>query len=221
MGIGERDYDSLIDKITQVGLDSDWKKVINKDYSTFGLKEDGSIWFWGFDSKALLGDTNEIYYEPLKLLDNSFIDIFSNELGLVCLDSSGSLFSIGEYFRSAQELKLEFAFKNFKFGKCQSNSFSLFKDNKVFLWGINIGLKFTNWIPEDDYFFPELLNNGNDISISEGIIDIAQVRNGFVLIDTNNNLQAWGDNSNADLTNGMSSYYSEPINIVPNKNLSP
>lgn len=217
MGIGENELNTVIDSITQVGLDSNWKKVDCLFFSkSIGLKTDGSLWLWGRDNDNLINDKSEIYYEPTKIGEYNCKDFIQNILGVVLLDSSGSLFSIGRYFNTESNLKYNLNFKDFKFGKSLSYAFSLFSGRNIFLWGMNNGLNFTSNIPAGVIAFPEYLLGKNG-SILEGVLDLAQVGNGFALIDSSNNLQAWGENTNGELANGKSSFYSEPINIMPNK----
>jgi len=67
VGVG-RD-DQYVAVPTRVGVDNDWVAVSAGAYHSLALKSDGSLWGWGNNYYAALGDQEGDAYEPIKIGD--------------------------------------------------------------------------------------------------------------------------------------------------------
>lgn len=216
MGIGKLDT-MIIDSITQVGNDSDWVKTNYSYFHTIGLKTDGSLWMWGKDTKPYFEEHDKQYYEPIKLGDFNCKDFTTSADRpydaslLVFIDKENKLQSLNKGLVIETTLKSN---SSLEFGKTDGSCVALYGDLYTAFMGHNMGLRFTSLINEEIVKTPFIIDSEYGLN---NLKDIAQVRFGFVAIDSNSNLIAWGDNTYGALTDGKSSVYKEPINIMPDK----
>lgn len=218
MGIGELDdpEKNIIDRITKVGNSDKWTNISTlNNYRTFGVQEDGSIWLWGGDSDLLLDTIYRTYYTPNKLGDYDCVDIRSNDIGTLFTNSKGEVYSIGKFnsVTTTMPNKLTYGSDNIEFIETDSRCFALKQKNYCMLLGFNNGLKYGHEY-QDSYYSYFIAPNFESII---GYKAIAQTGNGFIFIDSSNNLRAWGNNSNGELGNGISSKCSEPFQLLPNR----
>ena len=210
--------EGTVDSIIQVDMDTDWEKVSSFHNLIIGLKYDGSLWVWGMDVFQLFDERASEIYSKKKLGEYNCIDFLLSNHGFVIIDNRGDLLSIGRYMNLYTRGSINrinyFEHKVKKFGKTDFVTLAAYGDSDVLVWGMNEGLKFTSLINEEMYYFPVKISDSRNLI---KITDLAQIGNGFVAVDTSGNLVAWGNNSFGELTNGKSSIYNEPINIMPNK----
>jgi alpha-tubulin suppressor-like RCC1 family protein len=216
MGIGKLDT-MIIDSITQIGNDSDWVKTNYSGFHTIGLKTDGSLWVWGKDTKPYFEERDKQYYEPIKLGDFNCKDFTTSADRpydaslLVFIDKENMLQILNKGL--VLETILE-SNSSLEFGKTDGSCVALYGDSYTAFLGHNMGLRFTSLNNEEIVKTPFIIDSEYGLN---NLKDIAQVRFGFVAIDSNSNLIGWGDNTYGALTNGKSSVYKEPINIMPDK----
>lgn len=218
MGIGELDdpENNIVNRITKVGDSKKWTKISSAFFGyTFGVQKDGSIWLWGGDHNQILDTINRAYYTPIKLGDYDCVDIRTNGIGNLFTNSKGEVYSIGKFNSVTTTIpnKLTYGNDNIEFIETDSRCFALKLEDYCILLGNNDGLKFG---PENQdsyysYFVAPYFES------MKGFKGIAQTGNGFMFIDSSNNLRAWGSNSNGELGNGLSSKYSEPFQLLPSR----
>ncbi|MFN3194404.1 MAG: T9SS type A sorting domain-containing protein [Chlorobiota bacterium] len=219
MGIGELDEPekNIIDRITKVGDSNDWTEVSvsSFEYRTFGVKEDGSIWFWGSDQNKLIDTINKLYFTPTKLGDYDCKNIRTNTVGTLFTNSKGEVYSIGEFnsVTTTKPNRLTYGNDNIEFIDTDRGCFALKLIDFCILLGNNDGLKFGPEYKDSYYSFFV----APYFESMKGFKGIAQTGNGFIFIDSSNNLRAWGSNSNGELGNGISSKYSEPFQLLPSR----
>ena len=67
LGLGRGD--AYVDVPTRIGADNDWVAVSAGRSHSLALKSDGSLWGWGNNACAALGDQEGNAYEPVKISD--------------------------------------------------------------------------------------------------------------------------------------------------------
>jgi hypothetical protein len=81
---------------TQVGTDTDWKMIDINSISAYGLKTDGSLWFWGDNDGYVMGSSTSSYYEPTKFVSSikwKFVSVGVRHVAAISQD--GKLYSRG------------------------------------------------------------------------------------------------------------------------------
>jgi alpha-tubulin suppressor-like RCC1 family protein len=65
----------------QIGTDNKWKQVSVSDRISQAIKEDGTLWVWGYNRNGQLGDgTNTNRYSPVQIGTEEWLTISSNTL---------------------------------------------------------------------------------------------------------------------------------------------
>lgn len=86
----------------QVGGDTDWKSVYASDKVSFGIKEDGSLWGWGYNQMSVLGlgleNSYNTYNSPTQIITGSWKVVVSDGETTYALNSSGSLWGWGQNY---------------------------------------------------------------------------------------------------------------------------
>lgn len=96
-GNGQTDTHNYQDNPTQVGTDTNWKKVSTDQYNFRALKTNGTLWGWGNNYASMLGDgTNSPKYTPVQLgTDTDWSDLVGYSTSIYALKSNHSLFGWG------------------------------------------------------------------------------------------------------------------------------
>jgi len=80
----------------QIGIDTDWSKVIASTDHSFAIKTDGTLWAWGENYFGVLGSMIPPTTVPLKIgTDTSWLNIASGQYHTIALKSDSSLWSWG------------------------------------------------------------------------------------------------------------------------------
>lgn len=83
--------------IGQVGSDDDWSYLNAGGSETFAIKQDGSLWGWGYNFYGALGlgDTNS-RYQPTRIgTDNDWVGVWGFNQSTFALKSNGTLWATG------------------------------------------------------------------------------------------------------------------------------
>jgi len=94
------------DVFVQIGEDTNWNKVSNRNYHTAAIKSDGSLWTWGAGSYGEIGDGKSGYLGdgvtlhssllPYRVgIDNKWTDVASGGYFTVGLKTDGTLWAWG------------------------------------------------------------------------------------------------------------------------------
>ena len=100
LGLGDNCFDNIYIP-EQIGIDDTWQHVTTTNYSSAGLKKDGSIWTWGVNwSGELANGSYDYNYEPTQEISSSFdwchVDGGANSFGhMVALKVDGTLWAWG------------------------------------------------------------------------------------------------------------------------------
>lgn len=87
---------------TQVGTDTDWKKVVVGAAHGMGIKEDGSLWMWGWNERGQLADMTEgagsLFVKTPKQYgtETDWVDVFAVNYCSYAIKSDGTLWAWGD-----------------------------------------------------------------------------------------------------------------------------
>jgi alpha-tubulin suppressor-like RCC1 family protein len=85
---------------TQISTDKDWKNILRdrRDYSTIGIKTDGSLWAWGHNRYGIMGDGTTIdKIVPTQIgTDKDWLSFEVGSSSVLALKTDGSLWSWGD-----------------------------------------------------------------------------------------------------------------------------
>lgn len=212
-----------------VALESSWTKIANKSIRNFGLKSDGTLWYWGGSIPANGSNDwtitrppsqTETYYNIPSYGDGSY-DLSCGSAHVAIITYSGSLVSWGNnYFGQIgdgtttrrTELTLPITGNSgWKKVSCGANNTSAIKtDGTLWAWGLN------------NY---GQLGDGTAINKSSPVQNILtgnnwnQVASGYehtLAIKTDGTLWAWGRNDYGQLGDGTVIDRSSPVQLPGN-----
>lgn len=95
LGIGSN---ASVYQPTQVGTNTNWKKIAPGRYQTIGLKMDGTLWAWGHNNYGQLGlgTIGGNNYSPTQIgTDSNWIDVESGLYFGAALKASGEIYTWG------------------------------------------------------------------------------------------------------------------------------
>ena len=81
----------------QIGTDNDWKFIAAGEFNSFGIKNNGTLWAWGFNDAGQLGNGNTTtQYYPIQIgTDTNWASVNSGYQHTVALKTDGSLWAWG------------------------------------------------------------------------------------------------------------------------------
>ncbi len=135
----------------RVGTDSDWKVVAAGDYHSLALKEDGSLWAWGYNSEGALGDGSSTErYEPTHIgTDSDWVAVSGGNAHSLALKADGSLWAWGHNAegqlgdgtttRRYEPTRIGTDTDWKAVAASSSHSFGLKTDGSLWAWGWNYG----------------------------------------------------------------------------------
>jgi alpha-tubulin suppressor-like RCC1 family protein len=204
MGTGGRlglgDYDDRTVPV-QVGTDNDWVFVEAGVYTSFGIRNNGTLWAWGVGINGQLGlDAQSEALEPTKVgLSDIWVAVAASQEFTIGLQSDGTIWGWGlssngelgdetivlRSFPEKVSLRSEWAAIETTIG-----GHSLALDNEGYLWGTGRNNFGQLGSPEDIYSFSEwtLLDSTNQyLSIASGKDHTLVIRNDNTLWATGRN----------------------------------
>jgi alpha-tubulin suppressor-like RCC1 family protein len=229
MGIGPLNDNNII-MPTQVGTDSDWKKVGAGINYTIAIKEDGTLWSWGSNQEGALGtnnlDDNFISYVPMQVGTNAnWSNVYANGEGHISLaiKENGTLWSWGtpspyllgypnshlnNSYRSPHQIGTDTDWMQVSV----SNQFSaaLKNNGTLFAWGTTSTSLFGNGLPQYTTFNSPLpVQIGTDSDWTQFTVGHASL----LALKSNGTRWGWGQNSSYQLGAGSNTFISTPTQL--------
>jgi alpha-tubulin suppressor-like RCC1 family protein len=210
LGIGTADTD-LHTVPAKVGTDNDWKMVVASRDNTAALKQDGSLWMWGRNSRGMLATGNIVdSYVPVKVVvDNepniTWSDVSLGSVHCAAVTTDGRLFTWGSgtpgslgfsgYGKLGNGTIGGYAVSPLQIGKdtdwisveCGFEyTLAMKKDGTLWRWGSIIYLVLTNETIESSEISPVLQN------MEQAIKAIASGGDHVVLLTPDSKLYTYG-----------------------------
>ena len=203
-----------------IGTATDWKMVaVSHARSAFAIKNNGTLWCWGSNIAALLGD-NLVTGRAFPTQHNTATDWASITLGvahMLALKTNGTLWSWGDggHGETGDGLPANYnRFTPLQIGTSTwkavagglNTSYGIKTDGTLWAWGLNdvgqLGLGNTTNQP-----FPVQI--GTDTNWDK----VTAGYQGAIALKTNGSLWAWGDNSAGQYGNGTTVSSTTPVYI--------
>ncbi len=214
--LGDASTTNRLTKIQETTHSHDWKMVDASGWTTYAIKEDGSLWAWGSNDLGQLGDGSDIFIhktnpEPVKISTDNWIDISSFRKHILALKSDGSLWAWGSNINGAigsgntdlqqTPYQIDGTWKAISAGT--NFSIAIKDDGKIYSWGSNglgelgLGDKDNRLIPTVVVAQGELLADWN----SSPFVSVSAGANHVLVIQANGTVWGWGNNGFGQLTN--------------------
>jgi alpha-tubulin suppressor-like RCC1 family protein len=221
LGVGSSEQ--FVTVPTQVGTDADWKSVDTNRWNTFALKQDGSLWAWGYNYWGVLGvgSSEQSVTAPTQVgTDADWKVVNTQGRSTFAMKQDGSLWAWGINVRgrlglgsSEQYVTIptrvgtdaEWKFSNAYF----ETNFALKQDGSLWAWGYNERGILGVGSVEQYVTVPTRVGSDADwssVTISEGY-------NGFLAQKQDGSLWGWGENGDGQL--GVGSM--DPVVTVPTR----
>ena len=192
----------------QIGTGNNWKTIATSEVSSsFGIKNDGTLWAWGSNIAGLLGDNlTTVFMTPtLRTTGNDWSSIVCGAGHALAIKNNGTLWSWGNYSRGATGndgfrcayydpyLVSSDAWLTVAAG--YDTSFGIKTDGTLWAWGWNdVGqLGIGNYVNQ---FSPVQIGTDNNWAVVSARYQTAAA------IKTDGSLWVWGSNRFGQLGNG-------------------
>jgi alpha-tubulin suppressor-like RCC1 family protein len=218
MGLGSKyagaiGNNSQTTRNTPYPIGSGFKQIAAGAYHSLGIRQDGSLWAWGWNQYGQLGDGTTIdKLKPVRVGDG-FIQVVANYQRTFALKADGSLWGwganyggeLGDGTHSNRLTPTLIGYWNFsKIATGNDHTLALKGDQTLWAWGANqYGQLGTG--NQKDILQP--------IKIGDGYIDIQTGGAHSVALKTNGILMSWGVNNYGQLGTGNNTSTSLPIAV--------
>lgn len=182
----------------QIGTDQDWKTIVtggentNFGFSTFGIKNNGTLWAWGYNNIGQLGDgTNVSKFIPTQIGNDTWISISTSlQTCSFGVKSDGSVWAWGGVIINYSGYTSSVPIRVNGIANCKSvynePNYALFIKTDNTLWGYGNG---PGLVPDSNNLFPmQQIGSANNWSNLYG--------NAGTCLATKTDGTAWGCGSN-------------------------
>ena len=197
-----------------------WKsvKVTELGY-VIGLKQDGSIWFWGRDSwkMVLKGAPNNSFHNPIQLSPNKdWQSISVSYSSILAIKKNGTLWGLGDNRLGQLGIPATSAQKVTTFTKVgnfadwtqveigETTTVGVRNNGSLWQWGLGFSGKLTS----SRTIAPPAM-----ISQTKNWVKVWNTGEGAFALQKNGNLWAWGDNSYGQLGTGTAIWRTSPTPV--------
>lgn len=212
----------------KIGTDTNWSKVFAGNNSTAAIKNDGTLWMWGYNGNYILGTGSQqiIFSTPQKVSnDTNWHEISVGYTHVLALKKNGSLWAWGSnnygklglsngqnVYGSPQQVGNDTTWSNISISNLSSDhSIALKKDGTIWCWGVNnygqLGLGTPSYTTISS---PQKLNNHSNS------LKIISSSDFSLIIKNDGTLWSMGENSNGQLGRTFYSTEKKQIEIDTN-----
>ena len=205
----------------QVGSLTNWSSVVlcgsNQNFA-FGIKTDGSLWAWGFNSAGQLGLGNTTYYSSPKQVGSltNWLTVAGGYLTSIATKTDGTLWTWGSGQYGSLGLGNTTNYSSPKQVGALTNWLSVTASYK---WSIATKTDGTLWAWGTNYFGALGTGNLNNYSSPKQIGALTNWKTvvsgnyGVYALKTDGTLWAWGRNQFGQLGLGNITSYSSPMQV--------
>ena len=187
-------------------------------HSTFAIKDDGSLWGWGWeysdDRQAF--ETREVQPLPAKILDN--VAVIVSELAVhrhTAIKADGSLWAWGSNWNGAlgdgttedRTIPVKIMDNVSSVSKESEHTMAIQTDGSLWAWGSNWNGVLGDGTTENRTIPVKIMDNVSSVSMGSGYT---------MAIQTDGSLWAWGSNWNGMLGDGTTEDRAIPVKIMDN-----
>ncbi|MGM0441358.1 MAG: T9SS type A sorting domain-containing protein [Elusimicrobiota bacterium] len=191
----------------RVGSDTDWSKITAGARHSLGIKEDGTLWAWGWNDYGQLGLGDTIDKDiPLQVSTHSWSFVAGGGYHTLAIREDGTLWAwgrnedgqlgVGDNSDKNSPVQVGVSTRWVTCAAGANHSLAIKDNGKLWAWGFNdsgrLGLEDNYTIGESTNIPVEMLSNVDWDKISAGF-------NHTLGIKDNNTLWAWGANTYGQL----------------------
>lgn len=222
LGIGSR-VNIYISIPTQVSMDTTWTNIAAGSSHTLAIKEDGTLWAWGWNSSGQLGDGIRISKNiPVQIgTDNTWSQVNAGSTHSFALKNNGTLWAwgtnengqLGSGKSISSTTPLQIGMDN-TWSEVDASTFhnlGLKTDGTLWAWGVNFNGQLGDGTTSEK-------NTPVKIGVGTTWASIKTGYNYSLAIKTDGTLWAWGLNSSGQLGDGTNVDKNIPVQIGTNTN---
>lgn len=217
LGDGTNNPNSIVP--IQIGTATNWQFISVGAEHSLAIKTDGTLWAWGRNSEAQLGDgTNNNSNVPIQIgIDNNWVAVSAGSEHNLAKKSNGTLWAWGgntygqcgnatppNSVATPQQVGTATNWQNIS--AVSYHSLAIQSDGTLWAWGLNLN----GQLGDGTYI-------NRDVPVAIGFeTDWKLISTGWnhsIAIKTDGTLWAWGDNNFGQLGDGTNTYQNQPIAI--------
>ncbi|SHG14147.1 RCC1 domain-containing protein [Chryseobacterium vrystaatense] len=195
-----------------------WQSVSAGEKHSLGIKTDGTLWAWGYNSYGQLGDgTRSTKNSPIQIgKENNWLQISGGDFHSIALKTNGTLWAWGANYygqlgngtNTDKTIPTQIGTATDWVSITSGNNYvvALKADGTIWAWGNNNFGQLADGTNTDKNT-PTQIGTANDWKM------IASGAMSTLAIKTNGTLWAWGYNTYGQLGNGTANHSSTPIQV--------
>ena len=231
IGNGTFGTNNYIFNFTQVGTETNWKIISGTRDNTIGLKNNGTLWGWGFNNNGQVGDgTTVVRYTPVQIgTDSNWKAVTSGSISFnIALKTNGTLWGwgfhggsnclglgsgtgINAYYSSPIQIGTDSDWSSMASG--YEHTLAIKTNGKLYIFGTGVNGAGGNGVLTDMTFFipTQIGTDSNWAQVSAGYSTSYAIK-------TDGTLWAWGQNDLGQLGDGTTINKGIPTQIGTDNN---
>ena len=230
--LGINSFGNAPNLLIQIGTDSNWKTTSGTRDSTIGLKNNGTLWGWGFNNNGQVGDGTTIdRYTPVQIGTDANWKAITSGLSTsfnIALKTNGTLWgwgfhgganclglgsgtSINTYYPSPNQIGIDSDWSTMDSGF--QHTLAIKTNGKLYIFGTGV-----NGAGGDGIFTDRAFFNPTQIGTDSNWAQVSAGFNTSFAIKTDGTLWAWGQNDLGQLGDGTTINKGFPTQIGTDTN---